>query len=238
MLRKSKQVWNSVHVRVEFVAFALALASGVFWLKASAAEPRLTGLTNRLALKGTNAAFVTVVTNYYRFGGTNHFQMRAAMIEARPWKATQSYDALTKWDVHSHYQIRRDGELFKADAVDVRTTIVITLPWWVPGKPVPRELVERWNKCVIGLSCHEQGHLVLAEAAGAEVTRRLLALSPCHSPQELTAAASLALDETLEMYRERERKYDEVTKHGFTQGAAFPMSREDAALQARIPASP
>ncbi len=225
-------------MRVGFIAVALSLASGVFWLKASAAEPRSTGLTNHPALKGTNAAFVTVVTNYYRFGGTNHFQMRAAMIEARPWKATQSYDALTKWDVHSHYRIRRDGDLLKTDAVDVKTTVVITLPWWVPGKPVPRELVDRWNKCVIGLNCHEQGHLVLAEAAGAEVRKRLLELLPCQSPQELNAAANHAIDETIAMYRERERKYDEVTKHGFTQGAVFPMSREEAALQARIPASP
>ncbi len=216
----------------------LIMAIALLPSKAHAVEPRLPGLTNNAALRGTNSAFVTVVTNYYRFGGTNHSQIRTAMKAARPWKEKQNFDALTKWDVHSGYRIRREGDLFKVDAVDVKTTVVITLPWWVPGKPVPRELVDRWNKCVIGLNCHEQGHLVLGEAAGAEVRKRLVELPAFHSAQELTEAANHAVDDAIGLFRERERKYDEVTKHGFTQGAVFPMNRSEAALEAQIPASP
>lgn len=120
----------------------------------------------------------------------------------------------------------------------VKTTVVITLPWWIPGKPVPRELVESWNKCVIGLICHEQGHVVLGEAAGAEVKQRALGLPAFGSAQEVADAATQALNETIEKFHEREIKCDEVTRHGFTQGAVFRMTPGEAGLEDRGPGRP
>lgn len=184
--------------------------------------------TNQPPASSTNSGSLSITTNYYRFGGTNHSQMRAAMKEARPWKQTQVFDAQTTWDVHSTFRVRREGDQFVLGSVDVRTRVVITLPWWIPGKPVPRDLVERWNKCVDGLSRHEQGHLVLARAAGAEVENRLRALPASGSPRELTAAADQTVVATIDEFRARERKYDEVTRHGVTQGAVFPMRDQEA----------
>jgi len=203
-----------------FVAATCFLLSS---LKGHAASVALPGSsqTNSYRLAGTNRASLSITTNFYRFGGTNHAQMRAAMNEARPWKQTQNFDALTKWDVFSTYRFRREGEKFVLDTVDVRTKVVIPLPWWTPGKPVARDLVERWNRCLIGLNAHERGHLALAEAAGNEVKKQLLALAASASRQELSSAAERAIADTLEEFRRRERRYDEVTGHGFTQGAIF-----------------
>jgi predicted secreted Zn-dependent protease len=211
--RKCKRGWGLVPLMMMFL-IRLPLVS--------AADQRSTS-TNSYAIRETNHISLSITTNYYRFGGTNHTQLRAAMMEARPWKKTEPFDAKTKWQVNSHYGFHPDAGQFVVDSVEVKTKVVITLPWWIPGKPVPRDLVDRWNKCFIGLSTHEQGHRVLAEAAGAEVRNRLLSLPACPSVQELAAAADRAIAETLGDFRERERKYDAVTRHGFTQGAIFPM---------------
>lgn len=170
---------------------------------------------------GPQPAIIT--TNYYVFGGTNSSQMRAAMIEARPWKETMVYDAHTKWDIQSNYRFSRTNDQFKLLSAEVKTKVSITLPQWIPGKPVSRDLVAKWQRCFTGLSVHEQGHLQLALAAGAEVRRRLDELPLFASPQELTAAASRLLNDTIAEYQQRERKYDEVTGHGRTQGAVFPV---------------
>ncbi len=168
----------------------------------------------------------TVTTNYYVFGGTNAIQMRAAMIEARPWKQTMNFDAHTKWDVNSTYRYARTNGEFKLTDVDVKCKVAITLPMWIPGKPVTRELVSRWQRCLAGLSVHEQGHLQLAQGAAAEVRRQLGELAGFASAQDLRKAADHALNGTIEEFRQRERKYDEVTGHGRTQGAIFPVEVE------------
>jgi predicted secreted Zn-dependent protease len=106
----------------------------------------------------------------------------------------------------------------------VRTTVVITLPRWIPGHPVQPELVAQWQKVITGLRTHERGHLQLAQAATAEVQRRLVALRGCDTQEELETLARQTMNDTIEEFRTRERKYDEVTGHGRTQGAVFSMS--------------
>jgi len=184
--------------------------------------------TNLSTLPETNRIALSIRTNYYVFGGTNYSQMRTAMLATRPWKQTLSFDARTKWQVRSNYRMRREGDGFRLNSVRVKTEVLITLPCWIPGKPVTRELLDRWYKCFIGLSTHEQGHRVLAEAAGTEVEKRLLALPSFPSIRELSAAADDTINKTIEEFRERERKYDQVTRHGATQGAVFPMTAREA----------
>ena len=171
---------------------------------------------------------ITIKTNYYTFGGTNHAQLRAAMSAARPWRSR--YDALTKWDLESSYRVRVEGAQFEISDVDVRAEVLVTLPFWLPGRPVSRDLVQRWEKCLAGLSAHEQGHVVLAKAAAAALVGRLQALPRFNSRQELAAAANQALQETLDEIHGGERRYDQVTRHGSTQGAVFPMRPEEEEL--------
>jgi predicted secreted Zn-dependent protease len=154
--------------------------------------------------------------------------MRFAMIEARPWKQTLTFDAKTDWNVQSNYSFQRDGDQFVLDALRVRAKVVVTLPSWNPGQRVKPDLVARWVQCFRGLSRHEQGHVELARAAAAEVQRRLDSLPACASAEELTAAAERTLNRTLEEFRQKERTYDQVTKHGITQGAVFPMTNLEA----------
>lgn len=179
----------------------------------------LPGMAATAALTNQPPGSIHISTNYYIFGGTNVPQMRAAMIAARPWKQNFPFDAQTKWNIYSRYNFARDHGEFRLASIGVETSVAITLPRWIPGKPVSYDLVTNWSRCFFGLTAHEQGHVVLARAAGAEVQRLLQELPSFHSQQELAAAAKRALDDTVEEYHRREIKYDHVTGHGRTQGA-------------------
>ncbi len=181
---------------------------------------------------------IRVTTNYYIFGGTNFHQMRAAMASGRPWKQTLPFDANTEWHIQSRYNLSQNQNGFGLSGVDVTTTVKITLPRWIPAKPVTWDLVTNWSRCFVGLIVHEQGHKQLALAAGAELRRRLEALSGYPSRQELATTAERTINDTLDEFRRREVKYDEVTGHGRTQGAIFyEVVRVDANPRAPGPAT-
>ncbi len=173
-------------------------------------------------------AGISIKTNFYIFRGTNHAQMRAAMLAARPWKQTLPFDAQTKWEVQSNYRVHREAGQFSLEAVEVSINVLITLPWWIPGQRVDRDLAARWQRCANGLATHELGHVQLALAAGAAVKERLLALGLSPSSQELAALASRTINDTIHEFREREVRYDQTTRHGVTQGAVFPMTQLEA----------
>jgi predicted secreted Zn-dependent protease len=175
------------------------------------------------AVEMTGISSVVITTNYYIFGGTNRFQLLSSMAAARPWKGTGNYDAQTKWSVYLRYGYGRSEGQYKFNWVEVKTTVVITLPRWIPGHPVTPDLVEQWTKCAMGLRTHERGHLQVAQAATEEVKKRVLALAGCDSAEELVTLARATMNNTLEEFHERERKYDEVTGHGRTQGAVFSI---------------
>jgi predicted secreted Zn-dependent protease len=175
------------------------------------------------AMEVTGSSSVNITTNYYIFGGTNRAQLLAAMAAARPWKGTRNYDAQTKWSVYLNYGYGRSEGQFKLNWVEVKTRVAITLPRWIPGHPVTPELVAQWTKCSTGLRTHERGHLQVAQAATEAVKKHVLALPGCDSVEELVKLARETMNNTLEEFHERERKYDEVTGHGRTQGAVLPM---------------
>ncbi len=191
-------------------------AAGLLWVRTIAVGQ---------AAVAQSPASIFITTNYYIFGGTNHAQMRAAMAAARPWKQTMAYDALTQWDIQSNYRYWRDNSEFKLCAIDVRTKVDMTLPLWIPGKPVSRALLARWQRRLVGLTVHEQGHLQLALAAGAAVRRRLEELAGFPSAQALVAAAQRAQNDTIDEFRRQELKYDQETEHGRTQEEALSIQR-------------
>jgi predicted secreted Zn-dependent protease len=169
--------------------------------------------------RATEKADTLITTNYSFFGGTNVALMRAAMIAARPWHQSMAWDAHTQWSIQTHYHYAREQGQFKLAALQVRTVVHTTLPWWAPRQAAAPALWTAWQKCFNGLRVHEQGHVDLAVAAGDEVLQKLKALPPFESVAELAAAANRTLKDTIASFRQRERHYDEETHHGQTQGA-------------------
>jgi len=164
---------------------------------------------------------ITVLTNFYSVTGSNLFELRTAMAQARPWKTNLHFDAFTRWSVRWQFQsVVQDGQ-FRVDAFATQTKAVVTLPRWLPPEGVPPEVVKPWAQFLKGLMTHEEGHVRLAREAAAAIRREVAALGSYASRQELTDAINNTANRVLDRYRRQERDYDLQTRHGVLQGARF-----------------
>jgi predicted secreted Zn-dependent protease len=160
-------------------------------------------------------------TNYYVVTGGTSAELHASILRGRPQKDGIAYDAKTTWNTSYTLKYRRTNAGFEPTTFAVKTVVVVTLPLWQPPKERPPELAMSWWPYVRALTTHEQGHVSLAREAAAEAGRRLGGLGAFPSAEALTQAAQQAVTAALEEGRAKERRYDEETRHGATQGAVF-----------------
>jgi predicted secreted Zn-dependent protease len=165
---------------------------------------------------------LTVTTNYYRVGGTNAWQVRLSMAQARPWKGQTNLDARTTWDIRWNSRLRPDGDSCSLRSFETKTTIKVTLPAWTNVLQAPVELRARWFKYLEALREHEAGHVRLAQAAAEEIRKRVQALPPKSSCGELSRTIDATAHKVLDEYDEQQARYDQETRHGVNQGARFP----------------
>jgi predicted secreted Zn-dependent protease len=164
---------------------------------------------------------INVTTNYYVVRGTNLAQVRAAMVQARPWGATLGCDAFTQWDINCVFSCRRAGRQWVLDQCTIKTKVTITLPRLEMSPPLDRNLAGEFWSYLKALNEHEQGHVQLARDAAETVRRRFSLMGNYPSAQELTTEGQEMVNSTISSARQREREYDRETHHGATQGAVF-----------------
>jgi predicted secreted Zn-dependent protease len=155
---------------------------------------------------------------YYEISGSKARQLKRAMKHLGPREAGRRYVAYTEWVLTWTYTFdERDTEC-RFDSFDVRVTITTTLPRWDPGDDAPVELLERWRRFIGALERHENGHARIALEAAASIDAAVSALGPRAGCDELERDAEATARDQVERYRRRERRYDDQTRHGRTQG--------------------
>lgn len=153
-------------------------------------------------------------------GGTAK-ELKAEMKRLGPRHYGRQFFGYTNWKVTWNYTFTtHEGECalswFKV-SVDVTTTRL----QWVDRGDAPAELVDRWERFTDALDEHERGHKRLGLEAAAAVERRLVLVEPQSSCDRLDHALNEAARESIDGFRETERRYDENTRHGKTEGARF-----------------
>jgi predicted secreted Zn-dependent protease len=139
-----------------------------------------------------------------------------------PRRGGRAFGAYTDWQVAWRYAIEttpggvRVGEV----SVDVRAAVVV--PRWRPPRSAPAELAAQWSRYVAAIELHEQGHVDLAVAAGRAVLVGLEGLPTFAGPDALRRAADALAEAEVEQVRARERAYDDASRHGASQGVAWP----------------
>ena len=168
---------------------------------------------------------VTITTNYYGVAGTNLMLIGKSLAASRPFAATNTFDAFTHWTVGAEYDFRPNAGMWTLHHLRVKAVIKVTLPRWIPGVPVSPELVQTWSEYVANLTKHELGHVQFAREAAEEVQRQLDSLPSSAAAPEANKAAQSIVNEVIEDYRSRERKFDRETHHGRNQGAILQLGR-------------
>jgi predicted secreted Zn-dependent protease len=96
------------------------------------------------------------------------------------------------------------------------------MPSWEPPAEADAELVADWGRYVEALRRHERRHEENGVGRAVEIRDTLLALGPRSTCADLEVAADAAGEEILEAGRAWDRRYDDDTDHGATEGVVFP----------------
>lgn len=178
------------------------------------------------AAQGTVEKNVRTVT--YVVEGTSIDEVAASLHRRGPELNGQRFFGLTEWTIGAEYRFVQENGRCRIDRPHVRAEITVTLPEWTGRNRARAEDRDRWNRFIESLTEHEDGHRLLAEEAAEVVLAELQTVtgSDCTRTNEIAAQR---VRQVLTDYNRRNEVYDEMTRHGLDQGAAWPPPRQVAA---------
>jgi predicted secreted Zn-dependent protease len=169
-------------------------------------------------------------TNYYGVSGGDLREIRRSLRQNRPWKARHEAEAFTEWKVEWRFQTAQTENGCRVTGFGTKTIVLVTLPRWsAPTNSAVSEVTSNaWHRYIRALGQHESGHVSIALAAAPEMARRVAGMSVSSDCGGLANTINGVGEQVLREQLERERAYDERTRHGLTQGATLggPQERE------------
>lgn len=164
-------------------------------------------------------------TNYYAVTGMTIPELRRSIRETRPWKERFNHDAMTDWRVDWRFTVTATPASCRVSTFGTQTTIVITMPRWNAPTNATEATRQMWQNYVSALGRHEAGHGAMAVAAAAEMSRQVQGIDKGADCDALKTSLDAACKSVIELYRTKDRVYDETTRHGAIQGAVLPGGR-------------
>ena len=151
-------------------------------------------------------------TNFYSVTGANFREIRQSIARSRPW--SDGFDGDTQWTVNWSYQLTPVPAGCVCTSLRTTTTIVTTMPRWLPPGDVLPEVKEQWTRYFTNLLQHEVGHARIGMAAAAEVDRQLRQNSTASDCQTLKQMIDERAERIVDAHRAKDREYDQRTNHG------------------------
>jgi predicted secreted Zn-dependent protease len=165
---------------------------------------------------------VTEQYEYYEIRGDNEKELRNQLSRnGCMFNDGKKYDALTTWRMKLDYGYRCTGQACTADSVKVSVTINMRYPKWVRSNDVPRQLVDKWDNYITNLVTHENKHRDIAVDAATELSKAVAALPPAPSCSALDLEVRALSRRLMEKLNTDEKRLDETTSHGKTDGAVL-----------------
>jgi len=166
---------------------------------------------------------VTEHYEYYEIRGNNEQELRNQMCRnGCPFGDGKKYDSLTTWKVKLDYGYAQATKSCSTDSVKVNVAINFRYPKWVRTDDAPPQLVTKWDNYMRNLVMHENEHRDIAVAAATELSEAVAALPPASSCTEIDRQVRALSRERLEKLSADEKRLDDATSHGKTEGAVFP----------------
>jgi predicted secreted Zn-dependent protease len=158
----------------------------------------------------------------YEVRGRTAKELKDGMKRLGPRRGGRRFFGYTNWKVTWKTFFATRGEEWAISSFDVYVDVTTILPYWNHSEfGADPELVERWDQFLRALEAHEKDHRRLGLEAASAVERRLWGLRGENTLDDLEAAIHAAAVEAIDGYRETERRFDENTRHGKTEGARF-----------------
>ena len=161
-------------------------------------------------------------TRYYQIAGDSELDLREEMDAKRlECYGGTAYDACTGWYIK--WYIPTESVNDSCDGpIKVEVDVVFSYPQWDFQNNSSQDLREKWDKYILALELHENGHKENAIEGGEELWLVLNNLSNEYNCEDLSYVADEKGSEILEKVRGKDISYDDKTDHGESQGAVFP----------------
>lgn len=173
-------------------------------------------------LRSRNGGSSRVRVETYDVSGESADELRRDLNRRGPLSRGQRYDARTDWHVRWWFDFERSDEGCRAVRPRVDLDVRITMPRWRQPAGASSELVERWQRYLVDLREHEDGHAAVGQSAADEIREALGGLEAADSCPEAERLANRVGHDVIERHNRKDERYDEETRHGATQGARFP----------------
>lgn len=146
--------------------------------------------------------------------------LRAALNAATPIEVNgRRFHGYTRWNVRWNYRWWREASgRCRITEVTVRLQTEVQLPELRTATPAQRAAFDRY---LAALSRHEQGHVQFGRDAAQAVDEAIAQLPEAPDCPTLEREANALGRRLIEEHAERERAYDQATRHGATQGATL-----------------
>lgn len=181
---------------------------------------RTFALTVLVVLSPTSVAHVseTLAYTYYDVNVTHSKSMgRALDLVSRHSENGKIYYGHTTWDVHGDYDsLSKPNGACKISKIEIELKITIDLPN-LSGASERQKAI--FDKFLAALRTHELGHYAIGREMAAAIDAKVAAIPEMPNCNALDSAIDAAQTETENEFKERNRKYDDETGHGKTQGA-------------------
>ena len=107
---------------------------------------------------------------------------------------------------------------------DVSTEVTVTAhtPLLQPDPQRPHAVQQQWDRYLLALQAHQEGHIELALEHARQIEQGIAALPPMSRCDELQQAANATGQRILSALSEANQEYDKRTQQGALEGATFP----------------
>ena len=164
----------------------------------------------------------TVNHLYYGIDGATEADLRRQISASGPRDNFGTWGASTRWNVEWSYPYSAGPLGCSAGPVTVQLGVTITLPHWNTPGGAPSRLIATWQRFSAAVLVHENGHRDIAVQGAGELARALAALPPVATCADFEQSARATGDAVVAQYNRQQILYDQLTRHGATQGAVFP----------------
>lgn len=164
---------------------------------------------------------IDVDFKFYTIKGNSYHELIEAIKENRP----NGFHASTRWRVNWRYQYHKKEEWCELENIKVTLSNTIHFPLWLAPKHVKAKLYHEWTRYTGALLLHELGHARIAELAYKKIKESLQFETEQSTCAELGKIANENAHDIVAKFKKIQKRYDQKTDHGKTQGARFYLRR-------------
>lgn len=160
-------------------------------------------------------------TQYYTVEGTTREEVRRQMRKKAPGNGGP-HAGFTEWNIRWNFNTTPSPDGCRASEPAIRVEIVRHLPKWVNAPdPGASDIGRDWNRFLVALSAHEDGHVKIGSETAREVETAMRETASAHDCRRLKSALESAARKAIAAGRQRDTRFDQETRHGMSEGCVF-----------------